>query len=63
MMSKVTWGVCQNVVCDVHLADMKSVQRIHVTGALHKLREGFAACPVNGGDSDDVDQSFRSDAD
>jgi len=43
-------SVYQNVVCDVHLADMKSVKLIHPTGALHKLREGFAACPANGCD-------------
>jgi hypothetical protein len=39
---------CENVVCDVHLADMSPVRVTHGMGLYTKLLEGFAKCPVDG---------------
>ena len=37
---------CENVVCDVHLTDMRFVNVRHGMGIITKVRDGFAGCPV-----------------
>jgi hypothetical protein len=39
---------CENVVCDVHLADMRPVRVTRGMGLYTRLLEGFAKCPVGG---------------
>jgi hypothetical protein len=39
---------CDNVVCDVHLKDMTFATVRYSHGILITVKDGFAACPVNG---------------
>jgi len=39
---------CENVVCDVHLTDMKSMRVMQGMGIAAKVLDGFGHCPVSG---------------